>query len=194
MQRQKPAVWLGVPIIIGSSTRGVLCVQDYHDASRFTEKDQDFLFAVAEQTALALDRKHYEEKMAFYAMHDPLTNLPNRALFIDRLQLSIKRSQRRTNYNFAVMMIDLDRFKKINDSLGHITGDKLLVQLASRIHPLLRGVDTIARIGGDEFAVLAEDFHNPERSSPLPNGSFQHSNTPSLLTVTRFIPTPVLVL
>ena len=157
----KPAVWLGVPIIIGSSTRGVLCVQDYHDANRFTEKDLDFLFAVAEQTALALDRKQNEQKMAFYAMHDPLTNLPNRALFIDRLELSIKRSQRHTMYNFAVMMIDLDRFKKINDSMGHATGDKLLVQLSSRILPLLRGVDTIARIGGDEFAVLAEDFHTP---------------------------------
>ncbi|MFA7166417.1 MAG: EAL domain-containing protein [Desulfoplanes sp.] len=157
----KPAVWMGVPIIIGSTTRGVLCVQDYHDVNRFTEKDLDFLFAVAEQLALALDRKNNEDQMSFYAMHDPLTNLPNRALFIDRLELSIKRSQRNSNYNFAVMMIDLDRFKKINDSMGHITGDKLLTQLSSRVLPLLRGVDTIARIGGDEFAVLTEDFHNP---------------------------------
>jgi diguanylate cyclase (GGDEF)-like protein/PAS domain S-box-containing protein len=157
----KPEVWLGVPIIIGNTTRGVLCVQDYHDANHFTEKDLDFLFAVAEQTALAMDRKHSEEKMSFYAMHDPLTNLPNRALFIDRLELSIKRSRRHDDYNFAVMMIDLDRFKKINDSMGHITGDKLLTQLSSRILPLLRGVDTIARIGGDEFAVLTEDFRNP---------------------------------
>ncbi|WP_462323887.1 EAL domain-containing protein [Desulfoplanes sp.] len=157
----KPVAWLGVPIIIGSQTRGVLCVQDYHDVNRFREKDLDVLFAIAEQTALALDRKQGEDQMAFYAMHDPLTDLPNRALFSDRLDRCLKRARRHQSYNFAVMMIDLDRFKTINDSMGHPTGDHLLVELAKRIGPLLRGEDTIARLGGDEFAILIEDFHTP---------------------------------
>jgi diguanylate cyclase (GGDEF)-like protein/PAS domain S-box-containing protein len=157
----KPLVWLGVPIIIGSQTKGILCVQDYHDAKRFREKDIDVLFAVAEQTALALDRKQNEDRMAFYALHDPLTDLPNRALFLDRLEHCLHRSKRHEHFNFAVMMIDLDRFKKINDCMGHTTGDNLLIQLAKRVSPLLRGVDTMARLGGDEFAVLVEDFHNP---------------------------------
>ena len=157
----KPMVWLGVPIIVGSRPHGILCVQDYHDANRFRERDIDLLFAVAEQTALALDRKKSEDQMAFYALHDHLTDLPNRALFLNRLEHCLRRAKRHENFNFAVMMIDLDRFKKINDSMGHTIGDRLLVQLGKRFTPLLRDVDTIARLGGDEFAILVEDFHNP---------------------------------
>ena len=90
------------------------------------------------------------------AMHDPLTNLPNRALLLLRLQQAIEGSQRNQSA-FAMLMMDLDRFKEVNDTLGHDVGDELLVQVSSRVATLLRKSDTVARIGGDEFAIVLSD-------------------------------------
>jgi diguanylate cyclase (GGDEF)-like protein len=90
------------------------------------------------------------------AMHDPLTNLPNRALLLLRLQQAIERSQHR-KITFAMLMMDLDRFKEVNDTLGHDVGDELLVQVSTRVSNLLRKTDTVARIGGDEFAIVLSD-------------------------------------
>ncbi len=90
------------------------------------------------------------------AMHDPLTNLPNRALLLLRLQQAIEGSQRNQS-TFAMLMMDLDRFKEVNDTLGHDVGDELLVQVSHRVGTLLRKSDTVARIGGDEFAILLSD-------------------------------------
>ena len=90
------------------------------------------------------------------AMHDPLTNLPNRALLLLRLQQAIEGSQRNHSM-FAMLMMDLDRFKEVNDTLGHDVGDELLVQVSHRVGTLLRKSDTVARIGGDEFAIVLSD-------------------------------------
>ena len=90
------------------------------------------------------------------AMHDPLTNLPNRALLLLRLQQAIEGSQRNQS-TFAMLMMDLDRFKEVNDTLGHDVGDELLVQVSHRVGTLLRKSDTVARIGGDEFAIVLSD-------------------------------------
>jgi diguanylate cyclase (GGDEF)-like protein len=90
------------------------------------------------------------------AMHDPLTNLPNRALLLVRLQQAIEGSQRDKS-TFAMLMVDLDRFKEVNDTLGHDVGDELLVQVSARVSKLLRKTDTVARIGGDEFAIVLSD-------------------------------------
>ncbi|MEM9292927.1 MAG: EAL domain-containing protein [Acidobacteriota bacterium] len=108
------------------------------------------------------ERKEAEQQLLHDAVHDTLTRLPNRALFLDRLGSALARAHRRPEYLFAVIFLDLDRFKLVNDSLGHMVGDELLVALGQRLAQCLRLVDTVARLGGDEFAVLIDDLDRPE--------------------------------
>lgn len=103
-------------------------------------------------------RKAAEEQMLHDAFHDHLTGLPNRALFLDRLEHVIESSKRNDSHLYAVLFTDLDRFKIINDSLGHEIGDKLLIEMGQRLKICLRPGDTVARLGGDEFAILLEDI------------------------------------
>lgn len=102
------------------------------------------------------DRKDAEELIRHAAFHDALTGLPNRVLFTDRLSMSIERAKRTPDHKFAVIFLDLDRFKIVNDSLGHGSGDKLLIELASRLQDCVRTVDSVARLGGDEFVILLD--------------------------------------
>lgn len=101
--------------------------------------------------------KQYEERLEFLAHHDPLTHLPNRLLLNDRLEMAIQRAKREGTA-LAVLFIDLDYFKKVNDGLGHPCGDQLLQTVAARISAIVRGEDTVARQGGDEFVVTLEGF------------------------------------
>jgi diguanylate cyclase (GGDEF)-like protein/PAS domain S-box-containing protein len=108
------------------------------------------------------DRKRAEEQLLHDAYHDPLTGLPNRAWFMDQLGIALSRARRHPDSKFAVLFLDLDRFKIINDSLGHMYGDQLLVGIARRLRHCLRTEDMIARLGGDEFTVLISDIRDSE--------------------------------
>jgi len=103
-------------------------------------------------------RKKAEEQLLYDAFHDALTGLPNRALFLDRLAHVIASAKRHPQHLYAVLFLDLDRFKVINDSLGHGIGDKLLIEVGQRLKACIRPGDTVARLGGDEFAILLEDI------------------------------------
>ncbi len=103
------------------------------------------------------ERKKIEEQLRFQAFHDELTGLANRALFIDRLGHRLVNTKRQNSYQCAVLFLDIDRFKVINDSLGHALGDELLIETGKRLKLVMRQIDTIARLGGDEFTVLLED-------------------------------------
>ena len=105
------------------------------------------------------EKKKQEELLYRKANYDPLTGLPNRTLFHDRLELALKKAVRNRS-SVALMMLDLDKFKEVNDGLGHDAGDELLTQAAERMQGCLRDSDTVARMGGDEFMVLLADYPN----------------------------------
>src|SRR4029079_9990324 len=152
------ASW-SVPIIAsdGGAVRGTLDV--FGAEPRLPDEEhQQIFFLLAQLASIAIERKSFEEHLVHQSMHDPLTELPNRLLFIDRLGQAVARCQR-TKSNVAVLFLDLDRFKNINDSLGHDAGDELLVEMARKLESLTRPGDTVARFDGAEFAILCEDLH-----------------------------------
>ncbi len=124
------------------------------------------------------ERKGYEDQLLHDAFHDHLSGLPNRPLFLNRLAHSIARSQRRSDHLFAVLYIDLDRFKVINASLGHEAGDDLLVQIARRLEACVRPGDTVARLGGDEFTVLLDDLENIDGATQVADRILQAMQPP----------------
>ncbi|MGG6297526.1 putative bifunctional diguanylate cyclase/phosphodiesterase [Leptolyngbya sp. AN02str] len=105
-------------------------------------------------------RKQVEEQLLHDAFHDALTGLPNRSLLMDRLQHAVEMTRRNESFLYAVMFLDIDRFKVINDSLGHMVGDRLLITVAKRLATCLRPGDTVARLGGDEFVILLENLRD----------------------------------
>ncbi len=128
-------------------------------ASKVSESDSEnltFIFQIQDIT----DRKLAEEKLQYEATHDPLTQLPNRSFFTSRLASALNQSKIDSTHKVSVLFIDLDRFKVINDSLGHHIGDELLLGIAHRLRECVRPADTVARLGGDEFTILVEGRHN----------------------------------
>jgi len=127
------------------------------------------------------DRKQAQELIIHNALHDPLTNLPNRTLLVERLELAINRAKRVKTYRYAVLFLDLDRFKVINDSLGHLAGDQLLKIIAQKLKTHLREVDLVARIGGDEFVIMLEDISGIEKVIQITKRILTDFETPLIL-------------
>ncbi len=109
-------------------------------------------------------RKKMEDELRHQALHDPLTGLANRVLCLDRIWRACERNKRREDYLFSVLFVDLDRFKVINDSLGHRFGDKLLMEVSRRLRDCVRDLDTVSRFGGDEFILLLEELESPRKA------------------------------
>jgi diguanylate cyclase (GGDEF)-like protein/PAS domain S-box-containing protein len=146
---------ISVPITGDDEPFGVLNVHA-RELRRFSEDEVAFLTAIARLIVVAVERDRKEQATRHAALHDPLTGLPNRVLALDRLAHALARRQRE-RIDVAVFVLDLDRFKMINDSFGHAAGDEVLLALAPRLIAAVRLTDTVARLGGDEFVVICPD-------------------------------------
>ncbi len=177
--RQASAQQLGLktafafPVLAGQHVAAVL---EFFSTQEI-QPDAELLHTMAQigmQLGRVVERQMAEERLKHDAFHDSLTGLPNRTLFLDRLQHAMNYQKRHPKYLFAVLFVDLDRFKVVNDSLGHLAGDQLLSQIVPRLLTTLRSEDTVARIGetrdikdtlarlgGDEFTLLLDDIHSP---------------------------------
>jgi diguanylate cyclase (GGDEF)-like protein len=143
-------------------------VQGDLKAGRETMNQWGAMLSVAlEYEAVLETLREQEEHLRRAALYDELTGLPNRAFFRERLTMAMARTARRPGYRYAVLLLDLDGFKNVNDSLGHLVGDRLLSQVASRISMDLRVIDTAARFGGDEFAILLEEIQDVSAAAVL---------------------------
>ncbi|MGI8787198.1 MAG: putative bifunctional diguanylate cyclase/phosphodiesterase, partial [Pyrinomonadaceae bacterium] len=126
-------------------------------ASEANSKRPNMIFQIQDITG----KKSAEEKLHYEATHDALTDLPNRAFFMSRLEKALSKAQENPTYKISILFIDLDRFKVVNDSLGHLIGDQLLIGIAERLRECLRPNDIVARLGGDEFTILVEGKYDP---------------------------------
>jgi diguanylate cyclase (GGDEF)-like protein len=166
---------LYIPLRIRGDLVAIAELWESRQKREFTQEEIYLATSIAQQAAIAIQnaqlyeqtveeinfRKRIEKKLFHDAFHDELTGLPNRALLMDRLEQTLARSRRRKDYGYGVLFIDLDRFKIVNDSLGHSVGDELLRAVSKRISSLIRETDTFARIGGDEFSILLEEINGP---------------------------------
>ncbi len=158
----------GVPIVmLGSVNDEALALQAVQaGAQDYLVKGQGDGHLLTRSIRYAIERKRADERLAYLAHYDAVTSLPNRALFRDRLTRALARADRNER-SVALMFLDLDRFKAINDTLGHDAGDVLLKSVAERLVSGLRRVDTVARLGGDEFAVILEGIRRPEEAATV---------------------------
>ncbi|NWA23797.1 diguanylate cyclase [Pseudomonas gingeri] len=154
---------LGVPLNSQNGTIGALLVKS-SGGERYTEHDQELLQFVSAQVAAAIERKQLHARLEYMARYDQLTHLPNRGFLQERLKAALVRAQREGGL-LALLYVDLDKFKQVNDSFGHAVGDLLLQEVARRLQRCVRDTDTVARIGGDEFVILLEYLQQPEHAN-----------------------------
>jgi diguanylate cyclase (GGDEF)-like protein len=147
------------PIFVDQEWWGFIGFDQCRRARSWESVQIDALKTASSIFGAALSRQNAEKKLVFLATHDYLTKLPNRHLFEDRFQLAASRSDR-SGEKIAVISLDLDKFKSVNDTYGHPVGDIVLVETGRRLSEALRSSDTCARIGGDEFGIIAETIHN----------------------------------
>jgi diguanylate cyclase (GGDEF)-like protein/PAS domain S-box-containing protein len=154
---------LGVPLNGKRGVIGALVVKSPRTEPPYTQKDMELLQFVSIQVAVAIERKQMEIRLQHSAQHDPLTDLPNRELFHDRLQTALRMTER-SRTRLSLLYLDLDDFKQINDAYGHPAGDLLLQETARRLDRCVRKSDTVGRIGGDEFVVLLNNTPLPQHA------------------------------
>lgn len=155
---------VSVPIRAGGVAAAVLTVHSF-DRDDFDAYDGHFYESIAHVISGSIERSRYEDAIRHEAMHDRLTGLTNRSLLQDRLGQALFRYQRRQSGPLAVLAADIDGFKKINGSLGHEAGDRLLTMVGERLREAVRPSDTVARLGGDEFVILCEDLSDPSEAA-----------------------------
>jgi diguanylate cyclase (GGDEF)-like protein/PAS domain S-box-containing protein len=147
----------GISVIVGRRGRPLALLSAYSaERHSFCEDDLNFLKSVANLLAVAIQRQDAEDRVRHQALHDPLTGLPNRTLLRERLDHAVKRGQR-SHADAAVLFVDIDSFKLVNDVFGHEAGDELLLEVAARLESAVRPADMVARVGGDEFVLVCED-------------------------------------
>jgi len=156
-----PFCWLGVPLKSHRGIIGVLMVKSYPGGVRYNEQDQELLQFVSTQIATAVERQQMQARLQHMAQYDQLTDLPNRGLLYERLKAALS-AARRDQGQLSLLYIDLDKFKQVNDTLGHGMGDLLLQETAVRLMSCVRESDTVARVGGDEFVILLQGMMVPE--------------------------------
>ncbi len=170
MERHGSKSRLYIPIYLRDKQFGFAELWESRSVREFTRNEIDLCKSMCLQAAVAIEnanllnqaqgeiklRRQFEKKLRHEALHDPLTRLPNRRLFIDRLEQAILRRSRQEKFHFSVLYFDLDKFKWVNDSFGHKDGDEVLIQVAECIKDCIRKSDTAARFGGDEFLILIE--------------------------------------
>jgi diguanylate cyclase (GGDEF)-like protein len=179
------------PLLGGDRVAGVLVVADrFGDVSTFGQDDVKLLETLANHVSVALENgrlgdslsqlTRLKEELRHQAFHDQLTGLPNRTLFTERVAYALER-QDRANQSLAVLFVDLDDFKTINDSLGHPAGDQVLATVAERLRRCIRPSDTVARLGGDEFGILLDDMSGPSDALFAADRIIQALNAPAYL-------------
>lgn len=152
--------WLGVPLLGRSGTLGALVVETAAGQDRYQQEHLENLKFASTQVAHFIERAHDQDRLKHLALHDLLTDLPNRALFHDRFAMALERATRDSE-RVGLLYLDVDDFKRINDSYGHEVGDALLRAFAGRLAGCVRRCDTAARMGGDEFTVVLTNLQGP---------------------------------
>jgi len=168
-----------VPILVDDTVKGVLTLYIKPD-HKFDRREARFLEAVAGILSSIIASKQYEQQLSQMSYEDELTGLPNRRAFLTQLDRTMRRAKR-SGEKFAVFFLDLDRFKVVNDTWGHDTGDLLLKRVADRLTLILRGIDMVARFGGDEFTVITELITSTEEVKYLGERMVDEINRPFMI-------------
>ncbi len=172
--------WLSVPLVSPNRIIGALVVKSSLGDERYSESHKELLQFVSTQVAAAIERKQLIDRLQFLAQYDALTQLPNREFFYERLKSALARAQREQTC-LAVLFIDLDHFKAVNDNYGHAVGDALLQQIAHRLKQSVRESDTVARMSGDEFVLILESLRQSEDALMVADKIRQQLSQPLLV-------------
>lgn len=164
MVGRSPRSWLGVPFTVNTQYQGVIVIQSYRNNKAFNRHHLSILTYISRQVSMAIDRQLSRQALEHRALHDELTGLANRYLLLERIKHAILSHERASEPNLhCLLYLDLDRFKSINDALGHDVGDHFLIAIVNAIQSSIRRTDTFARLGGDEFAIFMENVQDKQQ-------------------------------